>query len=91
MVLPVPRESMRGKYPWELRVLQSVVLPEGVTRVKSDWFMESRIESVTVSASVRELGTMAFFGCERLYQVTFVAGSRLQTIGERCFCGCGLK
>ena len=48
--------------------LRSVVLPEGVTKAMSDWFVESIIESMTVSESVWELGTMAFFGCERLCQ-----------------------
>ena len=43
-----------------------------------------------VSKSVRVLGPSLFYGCERLREVIFESGSRLERIREQCFRGCGL-
>ena len=40
---------------------------------------------MTVPASVREIGTDAFCGCEKLKRVTFAENSRLEKLGVGCF------
>ena len=47
--------------------------------------MNSDIESITIPASVREIGTGAFYNCKNLRKVTFEEKSRLERIGKECF------
>ena len=44
-----------------------------------------------IPASVEEIGSEAFYGCERLTKITIVPNSRLTKIGNRCFSNSGLK
>ena len=53
------------------------------------------LSSVTIPASVTEIGKNAFYNCydgsTGLTEVTFAEGSKLETIGESAFNGCGIS
>ena len=46
---------------------------------------------MTIPASVREICTEAFYGCEKLREVIFEEGSKLEKIGRGCFWGTGIQ
>ena len=48
-------------------------------------------EKIVIPSSVRVLGSYAFVGCERLREVVFEPGSRLESIEKGCFQNCGLE
>ena len=90
-ILPAKR-TMVGNTPlWGLRQLRHVCLPEGISRIGSYWFSESKIRSVVVAASVRKIEEGAFQKCGRLARVEFARNSQLQTIGEYAFYESGLE
>ena len=63
-------------------------LPKGLERVGSCWFQNSGIEVVVVPASVREIGSYAFDGCEKLNSVIFAEGSGLEALSDFAFHKC---
>lgn len=65
----------------------NVAIPEGVTVIGdgSSSVFGSRVESVTIPASVTEIANNAFYTCTGLTSVTFDEGSRLKTIGNDAF------
>ena len=81
------RETMVGdEILWRLRMLKNVRLAEGLERLGSYWFCGSQIESINISASVREIGIETFCGCERLRDVFIdVEESRLKRICYKAF------
>ena len=90
-ILPAKR-TMIGNTPlWGLRQLRHVGLPEGISRIGSYWFNESKIKSVAVAASVRKIEEGAFMRCGKLAKVEFARNSQLQTIGEYAFYESGLE
>lgn len=56
---------------WDLRNLREVVIPEGVEGIGRHWFYYTAVESVTIPASVREIGARAFCRCWKLRKVEF--------------------
>lgn len=76
---------------WELRNCKNVVIPEGTEIVGNHWFWGSGIESIIVSASVREIGMETFCNCTTLKRVTFIPGSKLEKIGSGCFRNSGVE
>ena len=74
----------------ELRASQSVVILAGAEEIGDDWFKNSTVESVTVSASVKRLGKGAFQNCGQLRRVVFSDSSALESVGDECFRECGL-
>lgn len=56
-----------------------------VTAIEEDAFYGTGITSVSVPASVKEIGDYAFSSCEALRHVTFAEGSELKTIGYAAF------
>lgn len=90
MILPAGPVNIGGASLWELRALVNVVIPEGVERIGNYWFAGSDIESVTIPASVTEIGAEAFRCCKRLTRVSFAVGSILRSIGAECFWGSAL-
>ena len=46
------------------------------------------LSSITIPASVTEIGENAFYSCENLATVTFAEGSKLKSIGRQAFNGC---
>ena len=58
-----------GVNVWDLRELREIVIPDGVERIGNHWFYGTDVESVMVPASVREIGTQAFYNCKSLKRV----------------------
>ena len=70
-------------------MLKDVVIPEGIEKIKSKWFTESSLTSITIPASVREIQAGAFYSCRGLAKVEFEQpGSLLKVIGKEAFYGC---
>ena len=65
----------------------SVAIPEGVTVIGdgSSPIFGSKVEAVTIPASVTEIADSAFYNCTGLKSVTFADGSQLKTIGAEAF------
>ena len=82
---------MGDKFFANLRKQKSVAIPDGVQTFGEQWFKNSEVESVAVSASVKEIGSDTFYNCRNLKQVTFTLGSGLEKIGSRCFCKAGIE
>ena len=53
----------------------AVVLSEGLEGIYSQAFAGTSIESITLPASVEELGAMLFIGCDRLKQIDVAPGN----------------
>lgn len=53
--------------------------------------MNSSIEKLFISNTIRKLEDNAFLDCEKLREVVFEPGSRLETIGDLCFSHCILE
>lgn len=66
-------------------------LPQGLTAVGESWFEGSDIEKLVVPSSVTRLGISAFAHCDRLREVVFKPGSRLEIIDKYCFSYCWFK
>ena len=71
--------------------MKEVVIPEGTEKIGNHWFCDSEVESVTIPASVGEIGTDAFYGCRSLKSVVFAEGSLLKKIGPGNFSGTGIE
>ena len=82
----VGKQSLR-----DLRKQKDVAISEGVSNIEEQWFKNSEIESVTIPASVTEIGKEAFSDCRNLRRVTFAAGSQLKMIGEQSFSSCRVE
>ncbi len=64
-------------------------IPSSVTSIGNGSFRSClSLISVNIPGSVTSIGHYAFFGCISLTEVTFLAGSSLQTIGTWAFYGC---
>lgn len=71
-----PPETMAGNVRvWDLRNCKHAVIPEGTEKIGNQWFWGSEIESIEISASVKEICTDAFCCCQKLRCVTFTPGS----------------
>ena len=58
-----------------LRKQKNVVIPEGVQVFGEQWFKNSKIESIIVPSSVKEIGPSAFCDCKNLTKVIFAEHS----------------
>lgn len=63
-----------------------MAIPEGTKFIGKGWFQGSRVESVTIPASVTAIEADAFYSCRNLKRVVFAEGSKLEKIGSGCFC-----
>jgi hypothetical protein len=67
----------------------TVVIPDGVTLIGEDAFREClTLRSVSIPASMRSIGYLAFYSCQSLSQVTFSKHGSLKEIGEGAFSFC---
>ena len=80
-----PEQLGVGQDPKVLR------LPDGLEVVEEFWFCHYGMEKLIVSNTVRVLEQCAFGECERLREVVFEPGSRLEFIGKECFHDNGLQ
>jgi len=65
-----------------------VSIADGTVGIAGNAFSDSYITSVTIPASVTNIGMCAFGHCANLATVTFADGSQLTTIGEYAFDSC---
>ena len=86
----LPPHMMREQLGLDQRDPRELRLPDELEEVGEDWFRDSEVEQLVVPGSVRVLGRSAFAGCERLREVVFESGSRLEIIRAACFSDCGL-
>ena len=60
-----------GELAFAFSNLTSVILPDGITTIGTEAFLNSReLESLTIPDSVTSIGTFAFTGCIRLETIT---------------------
>lgn len=63
--------------------INSVTMPESVTKIGNNAFQETSLESITIGANVREIGDEAFIYSVLLKTVTM--SSKVEKIGKRAF------
>ena len=87
---PLPETMVGGVHVWDLRELKNVIIPEGAEKIGNRWFYGCGIESVEISASVREICYEAFRNCKNMKRIVFAEGSQLEKIGKACFSESGV-
>ena len=60
----MPKTMIGNVNVWNLRLCKELVIPDGIEKIGDHWFWGSRIKSVVVPASVKEIGVGAFCNCE---------------------------
>lgn len=68
--------------------IESVVVPEGVTKLDYSEFSNASIKNITLPSSLKEIGYIAFYNCP-IEEITLPEG--LETIDDRAFYGTKLK
>jgi len=58
-----------------------------VVSIEADAFKFTAIANITIPASVKNIGSVAFGGCSSLTSLTFANDSQLETIGATAFSG----
>ena len=82
-----PLSTMVGKSTLnELRKCKEVILPEGLEEVGYAWFACGQVRKVFIPASVKRIKGYAFAECDELEEVVFGENSRLEAMGDHCFC-----
>lgn len=71
----LPEPLIGDVHVWALRHCKQVDIPEGAEKIGNYWFYNCEVESIVVSASVREIGVEAFCNCKKLKSVLFPAES----------------
>ena len=68
-------------------MIRNLVFPEGTTEIPDFAYQDRKdILSVTIPASVRRVGSQAFFGCDNLSSVVIEDDSELLRMGSgACF------
>ena len=89
-IIPTKDKLIKNVPILDLRRQKEIVLSEGICEIGDYWFRGCEAESVTIPASVRNIGARSFCRCEELRHVQLTKGSRLETIGDYCFFCCGL-
>lgn len=69
--------------------LTAIDLPDGLLKIDYYAFEGTALTEITIPASVETISGGAFKKCAALETVTFAVGSRLTTIGDSAFAGCG--
>lgn len=65
-----------------------VEIPEGVTHIGNEVFLNLAIEHVILPSTLIKIGNAAFSGCTKLLSVNFSRCTDLQEIGTAAFSGC---
>ena len=71
--------------------LAQIKLNEGLEEIGEGCFWYSGLMVVQIPASVRLVEKEAFYGCERLGEVEFASGSRLERVESRAFLETGVR
>lgn len=64
----------------------NIEIPEGITKLKESFHLNTSVKGVTIADTVTEIGTKTFYGCKSLTSVE-IPGS-VRSIGEGAFSGC---
>lgn len=67
----------------------SLEIPESCTRIGTEAFCDSSIYEITLPDSLTEIQKRTFRNCTSLSKINLKATSKLDTIGEEAFYGCG--
>lgn len=70
----------------EVNGIKDFVVPEGIVRIGMAAFWDSSLETISIPASVTEIGESCFEECEQLKEFTLPA--TVTTIGSDMFYGC---
>ena len=70
---------------YQCKKLSDIVIPDGVLKIDNSAFQYTAITSVTIPATVTEIGTTAFGYCTSLKEVNFAEGSALTKINNYAF------
>ena len=65
-----------------------IVIPEGVTVIESGAFRARAIETLSLPATLRQIGSYAFTDCHSLTEVTIPDDSKLVSFDDNCFSTC---
>lgn len=70
--------------------ITAVVIEEGVTSLKAEdlFYNCPELKSVTIPASLTEIGAFAFAQCSALTEVKIPEGTKINYIGSKTFAGC---
>ena len=82
IIAEIPNNAFDGK-SW----LNSVIMPEGITRIGEYAFRGTNIRKVNIPSTVTTIGRNAFIGTPVQY-VTFAENSQIETIGIHAFESC---
>lgn len=82
VIAEIPNNAFDGK-SW----LNSVIMPEGITRIGEYAFRGTNIRKVNIPSTVTTIGRNAFIGTPVQY-VTFAENSQIETIGIHAFESC---
>lgn len=66
--------------------LTNIVIPNSVTHIGNEAFMECRFSSITIPNWVKSIGKRAFYNCEKLKSI--VIPKRVTNIEDHTFYGC---
>ena len=77
IVGPLPDTVAGTEKVWDLRTRDVITIPDGVERIGDCWFYGCEARTVTIPASVKEIGRLAFCNCRQLDNIIFSEGSRL--------------
>ena len=64
----------------------SIVLPEDITKISDSAFSNTSISTITIPASVTEIGTNVFEYCKNLAEITVAQGNTKFKIVDGCLC-----
>ena len=90
VVFEQPIETIESKTFVNCVSLKSVVLPEGLKTINSNAFQNSGLTELVLPASVENIGSYAFYGCENLTTFTISEDSKLRSINNVAFGQSGL-
>ena len=68
--------------------IKNVIISDNITRIGSNAFSSSVIESVRISSDVTVIAESAFRNCSSLLAIIFPEESKVQTIADNAFEGC---
>ncbi len=93
--LEIPAGSKIATLPtncFNSQIEKIVINNDAVTEISTGTFQNcTKLRSVVLPASLKKIGRNAFMDCTSLESVTFAEGSQIETFGEGCFSGAGLK
>ncbi len=71
-----------------LQSLESIVIPQSVTKMGTNVFMAAGLTEVTIPDGVTTIDNEAFSGCTKLKKVNFGEQSQLKSINNKAFVSC---